>query len=142
MDPVLAGLNEHQVEEKVDGIQYYLANKANKARFNNVVKHQRLQREKDNRIQQKVKETQRAPPMTLEEIEKDPDLGFDTRVAEPSFEFVQEVEPLFVEKPVGKYEPSAANLDRMRAKKQSTDNRLVKKKFKAEPLSQTEIRDC
>jgi hypothetical protein len=51
MDPVLAGLNEHQVEEKVDGIQYYLANKANKARFNNVVKHQRLQREKDNRIQ-------------------------------------------------------------------------------------------
>lgn len=30
MDPVLAGLDEHQVEEKVDGIKQYLANKANK----------------------------------------------------------------------------------------------------------------
>ena len=55
--------------------------------------------------------------MTLEEIEKDPDLGMDIKVAEPGFEFVQDVDPLYVEKPIGKYEPSAANLDRMRAKK-------------------------
>ena len=42
IDPVLSGLNELQVEEKVDGIKQYLATKANKQRFNNVVKHQRL----------------------------------------------------------------------------------------------------
>ena len=42
MDPVLAGLDELQVEEKVDGIKQYLATRANKTRFNNVVKHQRL----------------------------------------------------------------------------------------------------
>ena len=30
MDPVLSGLDEHQVEEKVDGIKQYLATKANK----------------------------------------------------------------------------------------------------------------
>ena len=107
MDPVLAGLDEHQVEEKVDGIKQYLANKANKQRFNNLVKHQRLQREKDNRVTQKVKETARAPPMTLEEIEKDPDLGFSNKIAEPSFEFIEEADPLYVEKPIGKYEPSA-----------------------------------
>ena len=55
--------------------------------------------------------------MTLEEIEKDPDLGMDVKAIEPSFEFAQEVDPLYVEKPIGKYEPSAQNLDRMRAKK-------------------------
>jgi hypothetical protein len=45
--------------------------------------------------------------MTLEEIEKDPDLGLDVKVAEPTFEFVKEADPLYVEKPIGKYEPSA-----------------------------------
>ena len=35
-----------------------------------------------------MKETSRAPPMTLEEIEKDPDLGMDIKHAEPAFEFV------------------------------------------------------
>ena len=45
--------------------------------------------------------------MTLEEIERDPDLGMDCKTAEPHFEFVQEVDPLYVEKPIGKYEPSA-----------------------------------
>jgi hypothetical protein len=39
-----------------------------------------------------------------------------------------------VEKPIGKYEPSAQNLDRIRAKKLNADNRIVKKKFKAEHL--------
>ena len=45
--------------------------------------------------------------MTLEEIEKDPDLGFSNKIAEPSFEFIEEADPLYVEKPIGKYEPSA-----------------------------------
>ena len=82
------------------------------------MKHQRLGRERDVRITQKIKETQKAPPMTLEEIKEDLDLGMDTVIAEPRFEFVQEVDPLYVEKPIGKYEPTASNLDRMRARKQ------------------------
>ena len=55
--------------------------------------------------------------MTLEEVKEDLDLGMDAAIAEPSFEFVQEVDPLYVEKPIGKYEPTASNLDRMRARK-------------------------
>ena len=55
--------------------------------------------------------------MTLEEIKDDLDLGMDLSMQEPKFEFVQEVDPLYVEKPIGKYEPTATNLDRMRAKK-------------------------
>ena len=94
------------------------------------------------RITTKIKETQRAPPMTLEEIKDDLDLGMDLQMAEPKFEFVQEVDPLYVEKPIGKYEPTATNLDRTRARKQQADNRIVKKKFKAEPTTQNELRDC
>ncbi len=55
--------------------------------------------------------------MTLEEVKEDLDLGLEIPVAEPNFEFVQEVDPLYVEKPIGKYEPTASNLDRMRARK-------------------------
>ena len=51
------------------------------------------------------------------------------------FEFTTDVDPLYVEKPIGKYEPSAQNLDRIRAKKLNSDNRIVKKKFKAEPVT-------
>ena len=70
------------------------------------------------RITQKIKETQKGPPMTLEEIKADLDLGMGSDIAEPKFEFVQTVDPLYVEKPLGKYEPTASNLDRMRARKQ------------------------
>jgi len=35
------------------------------------------------RIQDMLKTTNRLPPETLEEIEKDPDLGMDTRVPSP-----------------------------------------------------------
>lgn len=73
--------------------------------------------------------------MTLEEIKDDIDLGIETVMAEPKFEFVQDVDPLYVEKPIGKYEPTATNLDRMRARKQQADNRIVKKKFKSEPTT-------
>lgn len=141
-DKVLSGLDEHQLEEKEDEIKEFLRIKANKNRFNNLVKHQRVNREKDHRITQKIKETQRAPPMTLEEIKDDLDLGMDLAMQEPKFEFVSEVDPLYVEKPIGKYEPTATNLDRMRTRKQQADNRIVKKKFKAEPTTQNELRDC
>jgi hypothetical protein len=52
------------------------------------------------------------------------------------------VEPLYVEKPVGKYEPTNASLKRIRARKDQVVNRIVKKKFKAEPMTQAEVKDC
>ena len=134
-DKVLSGLDEHQLEEKEENIKEFLRIRANNQRFNNFVKHQRVDREKDTRVTQKIKETQRAPPRTLEEVKEDIDLGMSAPVAEPKFEFVQEVDPLYVEKPIGRYEPTASNLDRMRARKQQADNRIVKKKFKAEPTT-------
>ena len=42
---------------------------------------------------------------------------------------------LYVEKPVGKYEPTNASLTRIRARKDQVVNRIVKKKFKAEPMT-------
>jgi len=58
------------------------------------------------------------------------------------FKFNGDVDPLYVEKPIGKYEPTALNLDKIRKKKQGDEKRIVKKKFKAEPQTQSEIRDC
>jgi hypothetical protein len=49
------------------------------------------------------------------------------------FAINNEVEPLYVEKPIGKYEPTAHNLDRLRAKRNNEEDRIVKKKFKSEP---------
>lgn len=82
-----------------------------------------------------MKETSRAPPQTLEEIEKDPDLGMNTVDFEPKFDIEKDVDPLYVEKPIGKYEPSASNLERMRAKKDQTADRILRKKFKLEPTT-------
>ena len=135
-------MNEHEIEDSQQAIKDYLRQKANKQRFNSMIKHQRLQREKDHRITQKIKQTSRAPPMTFEEFFEDPDMGMDSGVADLKFEDGQDVDPLYVEKPIGKYEPTAQNLDRIRAKKQQNDNRIVKRKFKAEPTTQNEVRDC
>ena len=38
-EKALSGLDEHQLEEKEDNIKEYLRIKANKTRFNNMVKH-------------------------------------------------------------------------------------------------------
>ena len=44
-------------------------------------------------------------------------MGMDYDMPDLKFDFVQDVDPLYVEKPIGKYEPTAQNLDRIRAKK-------------------------
>ena len=54
---MLNGLDEHQLDEKEENIKEYLRIRANNTRFNNLVKHQRLNREKDARITAKIKET-------------------------------------------------------------------------------------
>lgn len=82
-DPAIAHLNEMDFEAKKLEVQTYLANKANKERFNNYVKHERIDRTIDNRIAQKMKETGKAPPKTLEEIEKDLDLGMHYEIKAP-----------------------------------------------------------
>jgi len=141
-DLALSKVSDEHIEANKEAVTTYLQTKANKTRFNNFVKHQRLNREKDKRITQKIKETSRAPPATLEEIEKDPDLGMDYKVKDPKFELGGDVDPLYVEKPIDKYEPTASNLNKIRQKKSETVNRIVKKKFKAEPTTQSELRDC
>ena len=86
-------------------------------------------------------ETGKRPPQTLEEIEKDLDLGMSYSLKQPRFEPYQPVEPLYVERPIDKYEPTQ-NYDKMRAKKESMVDKLIKRKFKAEPVTQAELKDC
>jgi hypothetical protein len=54
---------------------------------------------------------------------------------EPKFDLVKDVDHLYVDKPVGKYEPSSAALAKIRAKKELNTNRIVKKKYKPEPTT-------
>jgi hypothetical protein len=50
------------------------------------------------------------------------------------------IDPLYVEKPIGKYEPMRTNL--IGAKRDADADRIIKRKWKAEPQTQAEIRDC
>jgi hypothetical protein len=50
------------------------------------VKHERIDRAIDQRVKQKMMETGKRPPQTLEEIEKDLDLGMSYNLKEPRFE--------------------------------------------------------
>lgn len=61
--------------ENTENIDQYMMIKQNKTRFNDFLKRERIIREKEQAIAMKVKSTKRSPPETLEEIEKDPDLG-------------------------------------------------------------------
>ena len=88
-----------------------------------------------------MKETGRAPPKTLEEIEKDLDLDMHYDMKAPTFEPYQAVEPLYVERPIAQYEP-VYNKDKMRAKQELMSDKLVKRKFKPEPTTQNELKDC
>lgn len=115
----------------------------NKHRANDFLRQERLNRERDARIQQRLRATNRLPPETLEEIEKDPDLGMDMGgPPTPKLMLPDQVDPLFVEKPIGKYEPSQSNLTRLRNKREADRDRVVKRKWKAEPQTQAEVRDC
>jgi hypothetical protein len=140
-DPALTKLSDADIEAKQHEVRTYLANKANKERFNNYVKHERIDRTVDNRIMNKMKETGKQPPRTLEEIEKDLDLGMDYDIQVPKFDTYQEVDPLYVERPIAQYEPQY-NKDKMRAKQELMSDKLVKRKFKPEPTTQNEIKDC
>lgn len=90
----------------VAAVEKYVAIQANRTRANEFLKRERLHREKDAHIQERLKATNRLPPETLEEIEKDPDLGMDTRVPSPKLQVPSQVDPLYVEKPIDRYEPT------------------------------------
>jgi hypothetical protein len=74
------------------------------------------------------------PPETWEEIAKDPNLGMDTEYPEPAMDKMLDlnyVDPLYVEKPIGKYEPMRSN--NLRIKRDDNADRIIKRKWKAEP---------
>jgi hypothetical protein len=77
----------------------------------------------------------------LEEIEKDLDLGMQYDIKAPKFDTYQDVDQLYVERPIAQYEPSY-NKDKMRAKQELMSDKLVRRKFKPEPTTQNEIKDC
>lgn len=69
------------------------------------------------------------------------DLGMSYKIGAPKFEAYQEIDPLYVERPIAQYEPQY-NKDKMRAKQELMSDKLVKRKFKPEPTTQIEMKDC
>jgi hypothetical protein len=129
-------MTEAEIEANANQVATYINQKTNRGRFNEYVKHERTQRTLNDKIVNKYLKNGKEPPRTFEDIEKDPDLGMDALDMEPKFDIVKDVDSLYVEKPVGKYEPSNSNLVRIRARKDQVSGRIVKKKFKAEPTTQ------
>ncbi len=76
---------------------------------------------------------------------KDVDLDLDFGLEPPKLSLPEQIDPLYVVKPIGPYEPINQS-SRKRAKQgekgQESENRIIRKKFKPEPTTQAELRDC
>jgi len=93
--------------ENTDKIDQYMAIKQNKDTYNKFLRDQRGSRVKEERMIAKMKSTGQRPTYSLQDIfdKKDVDLGMDFIMEPPKLNLPQEVDPLFVIKPIGKYEP-------------------------------------
>ena len=126
----------------VAAVEKYAQIQANNKRATAFVTRERQNRERDLKIQERLKATNRLPPETLEEIGADPDLGMDTRMPSPKLGVPSQVDLLYVEKPIDRYEPTQSNLTRLRHRREADQDRIVKRKWKADPQTQAEVRDC
>ncbi len=93
-----------------------------------------------------MKSTNKPPPQTLEEFKNDIDLDLAGGLADldpPNLPIPTQVDSLYVEKPIGEYEPYPHFKARKRFGAEGDQGpRIIKKKFKAEPTTQTELREC
>lgn len=81
-----------------------------------------------------MKSTSRPPPETLKEIKNDVDLCLDNPLVPPKLSLPNEKYSLWVEKPIGNYEPY--NLEKKKKQRAELDvNRVIKKKWKPEPTT-------
>ncbi len=113
----------------------------NNNRASEWLKQERTMRETKQRREKKMKITNKAPPMDLEEFKSDPDLGMKFGLEEPKIKLPTDVEPLYVEKPIGQYEPVHKQGTNIQTRRDE-EVRIIRKKWKSEPTTQAELRDC
>ena len=127
--------------ENTENLDQYLIQKKIKDDYNGYLKQSRLQREKKKKIVISQKRREKILPQTVEEIEADPDIGLDDfNLAKNEPKLPNEHYPLYVEKPIGSYEPMQADLIK-RQKIEFNENKLIRKKGKPNPTTQAEVRD-
>jgi hypothetical protein len=120
--------------EKIDQLMVI---RQNKTKYNEFIKNERITREQNQKIMQKMKSTNRPPPQSLEDYKNDIDLGLDGGLADmdpPHLPIPNQVDSLYVEKPIGDYEPYPHFKQRKRFGGDS-ENKIIKKKYKPEPTT-------
>jgi len=128
--------------ENSELLDQYLIQKNVKDDYNNYIKQSRLQREKKKKIVISQKRREKMLPQSVEEIEADPDIGLDDfNITYKEPQLSTEQYPLYVEKPIDRYEPIQADMSK-RHQVTFDENRLIRKKGKPEPNTQAEVRDC
>jgi|LauGreDrversion4_2_1035121.scaffolds.fasta_scaffold06067_15 hypothetical protein len=138
------GIDSEFKVDNTDKIDQLMVMRQNKTKYNDFIKTERLTREQNMKIVQKMKSTNKPPPQTLEDYKNDVDLDLDGGLADldpPNLPVPTQVDPLYVEKPIGEYEPYPHFKSRKRFGGEQ-DTRIIKKKFKPEPTTQTELREC
>ena len=129
--------------DNTEKLDQYLMIKQNQQRFNDYVRDERKKREYGQKVSETMKRTSRMPAQTMEEVEADPDLGMNEfGLKEPHLGLPEQVDQLYVEKPIDKYEPNHQKLQRKRLHQEPDENKIIRKKFKSEPTTQAELRDC
>ena len=145
-DSTTMGIDSDLKADNTEKIDQLMVMRQNKTKYNEFIKHERINREMNQRIQQKMKSTNKPPPQTLEEYKNDIDLDLAGGLADldpPNLPIPNQVDSLYVEKPIGEYEPYPHFKARKRFGADGDQGpRIIKKKFKAEPSSQTELREC
>ena len=81
--------------------------KENKTKYNEFIKDQRKKREKEFRIRAETKSSHKPPSFTFDDIYdmKDLDRGMRNNLEPPKLNLPSYTDQLYVEKPIGKYEP-------------------------------------
>ena len=145
-DSTTMGIDSDMKADNTEKIDQLMVIRQNKTKYNEFVKQERLNREMSQRIQMKMKSTNKPPPHTFEEFKNDIDLDLAGGLADldpPNLAIPTHIDSLYVEKPIGQYEPYPHFKARKRLGGEGDQGaRIIKKKFKAEPTTQTELREC
>ena len=73
-DSTTMGIDSDLKADNTEKIDQLMVMRQNKTKYNEFIKHERQNREMNQRIQQKMKSTNKPPPQTLEEYKNDIDL--------------------------------------------------------------------
>jgi hypothetical protein len=144
MESKWSNLNKNETLQSIDSykLDANLLLNENKHRANEFLLSLRKEREKKE-IVEKHNKNNKSIPYTVEEIIKDVDLGLNIKRPDKLIPpLPKENDPLYLEHDVGNYKATASLMLNKTKTINHDQTKMIKTKFKSEPNTQAESRDC